>query len=63
MADIKTKLQQVHDENEALEKLETEITKIKETIYEIEEKIKLLDCYVDDLDDVDRTMTVSKILL
>lgn len=62
MADIDKKLKQVHDENEAVERLEIEITKIRETIYEIEEKMKLLDCYVDDLDEVDRTMTVCKIV-
>lgn len=59
MADIENKLKQVHDESEAIQKLESELSKIKETITEIEEKIRLLDLYVDDLEDVDKTMTVS----
>lgn len=46
-------------EKEVLKNLEEELSTIHETVKKIEEKIKLLDCYVDDLENVDKTVTVS----
>lgn len=46
-------------EKEVLKNLEEELSSIHETVKKIEEKIKLLDCYVDDLENVDKTVTVS----
>lgn len=59
LADVEKKLAMAQEEKESLKNLEQEISSIHETIKKIEEKIKLLDCYVDDLENVDKTVTVS----
>lgn len=59
LIDAEQKLELAREEKEALKNLEQEISSIHDTIQKIEEKIKLLDCYVDDLENVDKTVTVS----
>lgn len=56
---MEKKLELAEEEKEALKNLDNEISTITDTIKKIEEKIRILDCYVDDLENVDKTVTVS----